>query len=136
MISRIETEITQLHQFFVDWYCGKLPLREEHFIRLTSVLADGFTLITPEGSSLDKQTIIETIRYSYDSRKDFHIWIENIKIKLQVNDLVLATYEEWQESQGKTTSRVSTVLFRERSGTPNGLIWVHVHETWMDKTSQ
>ena len=136
MISRIENEITQLHRFFVDWYLGNSPVHKEQFVRFTSVLAEGFTLITPKGISLDRQTIIETIRKSYNSREDFRIWIENIGIRLQVNDMVLATYEEWQEDQEEITSRISSVLFRERSGTPNGLIWLHVHETWINKTSQ
>jgi hypothetical protein len=45
--------------------------------------------------------------------------------------MLLATYEEWQVIEGETRGRLSTALFRNREGTPNGIEWVHLHETWM-----
>ena len=34
-------------------------------------------------------------------------------------------------ADGTITGRVSTAVFRERADTPNGLAWLHVHETWL-----
>ena len=108
MITRIESEITQLHQFFMDWYNGDLPATDKVFARLTSVLETGFALISPGGHTLPRQTIIDAIRGSHNSRNGFRIRIENTQICYQTNDLVLATYEEWQEYEGEMTSRVSS----------------------------
>ena len=59
--------------------------------------------------------------------------IENEIVELhQFEDLVLATYEEWQEIDSQESSRVSTVLFHKAPNTPNGLRWLHVHGTWMN----
>jgi hypothetical protein len=48
-----------------------------------------------------------------------------------VGDILLVTYEEWQQSGDQTTARLSTALFRDKPDAPNGLEWLHVHETWL-----
>ena len=40
------------------------------------------------------------------------------------------TYEEWQQgSDGKTTSRISTVTFKKNKN--SDIKWLHLHETWL-----
>jgi hypothetical protein len=51
--------------------------------------------------------------------------------------LTVATYEAWQRhADGTVTGRLSTVVFRDQAGTPNGLVWAHVHETWLPEAVQ
>ena len=50
-----------------------------------------------------------------------------------IDELALATYEEWQEIDGKINARLSTVLLRAKADAPNGVEWLHVHETWRQK---
>jgi hypothetical protein len=45
----------------------------------------------------------------------------------------LGTYEEWQEVGEERTGRVASVLFRRAPETPNGVEWVHLHETWLSE---
>ena len=47
----------------------------------------------------------------------------------QFGYLVLATYEELQDNDSQVNSQLSTVLFQQALTTPNGLRWLHVHET-------
>ena len=47
------------------------------------------------------------------------------------DDLYLALYEEWQHAEKTTTGRLSSALFGPRSGAPNSVAWLHVHETWL-----
>lgn len=44
-------------------------------------------------------------------------------------ELDLGTYEEWQTTGGVATGRLSTAVMRSVPGFPNGLAWVHLHET-------
>ncbi len=49
-------------------------------------------------------------------------------------ELVAATYEEWQSGEEKKDDRISTVVFcRVPEAAPNGLRWLHVHETWVSE---
>ena len=43
----------------------------------------------------------------------------------------VGTYEEWQESGGLQSARLSSILFRRNDALRNGFEWVHLHETWL-----
>jgi len=139
-------EIVELHRFFEGWLSGSLPATDEVFGRLEAALAPGFLLISPDGSVLARAEVIAWVRGGHGGRgPSFRIHIRNPEPRLEERGLVLATYEEWQESGGESGpsihkfddepvpsglgGRLSTVVFRERPDAPNGVEWLHVHET-------
>ena len=65
----------------------------------------------------------------YRHRDNCKIWIENTQLRQQHGDLLIVSYEEWQTIDAITTSRTSTVVFRDDDTQPNGLIWLYVHES-------
>lgn len=127
----LEAEIVQLHQFFQDWYNGDIRNTKEIFSRLVNALADGFRIIMPDGAIIERNTIIEAIERDYNTKSAMRIWIEDVRVQRWFDDHVLASYQEWQEIDGNTTVRISSVLFKEKSKNPNGLEWLYVHETWL-----
>jgi len=131
MITRIENEIFELHQFFQDWYNNQITPTEANFARCANVLAPDFTIIFPSGDKVSYQPLLNELWKAHNSHSGMRIWIENTQVLHQSGDLILATYEEWQEIENKVTTRLSTVLFQEDQSTPNRLKWLHVHETWI-----
>ncbi len=129
----IEAEINQLHQFFQDWFNGEIEPSDENFSRLSVVLADSFKLVSPDGRVLERQPLLDGLHQAHDTRNDIRIWIKEVRVLHWFDKLVLATYQEWQQIEGKITARLSSVLFGRKPGTPHGLEWLHVHETWMDE---
>ena len=132
MLPKLESEIVQLHQFFQDWFNGVLPFTEENFSRFEGVLDPDFILINPFGVILNRDELVESLRSAHKTIKGIRIWIEDSIVHQISEDISLATYQEWQEKEGHTTSRLSTAVFQSKPGTPNGFIWVHVHETWIN----
>ncbi len=127
-----KTEIEELHRFFVDWFCADTdPAADDS--RFADVLAPEFLLISPGGVARDRTATIDLIRAARGSAhgQDFAIWIERFDTRLLTDDLTLVTYEEHQRRNGKATVRLSTALFRRRPESPNGVEWLHVHETWL-----
>jgi hypothetical protein len=132
MITSIETEIMELHQFFTDWFTGHIENSDTAFNRCVEVLAPGFSIISPHtGAITERENLLVGLRESYNARPGIQIWIENVKIHHQKGGVILATYEEWQKYQQETTARISSAWFETASSTPNGLRWLHVHETWI-----
>jgi hypothetical protein len=131
MITRIENEINDLHQFFQDWYNNQLSPTDENFARCMNVLHPNFRIIFPNGDQVQYQTLLEILRNAHGSRINMRIWIKHIQVLHQIGELVLATYEEWQEIDDQLNARLSTVLFQKAPKTPNGLHWLHIHETWI-----
>jgi hypothetical protein len=129
--NQLRNEIEELHAFFQAWFSGAIAQSEQNFARVTTVLSPQFTLIGPDGRLNESVTVIGWLRGGYGSRPSFRLWTEQIAVRHRVGDLVLATYEEGQEIGGAPNRRLSSVLFRRRADAPNGLEWLHVHETWL-----
>jgi hypothetical protein len=70
--------------------------------------------------------------YGGQANTEFRIWIEQPAARRLSGDLWLVTYEEWQnDGVGQINGRLSSALFTARAGMPNGVAWLHVHETWL-----
>jgi len=128
-------EIEQLHAFFQDWLNGAPPGDDDAFRRLSEVLGEGFTLVTPEGRAVEREPLIDGLRRSHGRWRDVEgggrIRIENVRMRHAEGDTALLTYEEWQTAGGHERGRLSTALFRRADGAPNGVEWLHVHEVWL-----
>ncbi|MFQ5652261.1 MAG: hypothetical protein ACE5IY_20215 [bacterium] len=133
--QRLQTEVVELHQFFEGWFTGRLADTEENFSRLSSVMADDFELISPTGQRRKRAGLIVGLKQAHASRANseppYRIWIKNVHSRVVDDRLYVVTYEEWQMADGKTRGRQSTALLRDRPDTPNGVDWLHVHETWL-----
>jgi len=134
-LSSCKKEIIELHKFFEDWAKGTIQQKE--LKRLRSVLAQEFIIVTPEAQMIRKDQLIEMIESGYgkfDTHSDqYRIWIEEVSSRKVTPDTILATYKEWQNINGTEKARLSTVLFQQKDDLPNGLLWQHVHETWISK---
>lgn len=132
--GRCQTEINELHQFFQDWFNGIIPATDENFVRLSMVLDQNFVIISPGGKLTKRDSLLDGLRNAYNTRSRCKIWIENVQFQRLAGDVVVTTYEEWQQdSAGPPAGRISTALFKKNVHTPNGVSWLHVHETWLTK---
>ena len=135
--DRAHREVEELHQFFEDWFNGEAENTDEAYARFSDVLADGFVIIVPSGQLQDRDTLVEGLRphYAPEGSEPIRLWIENFQLRLRFpgedGDVVLVTYEQWQQRGESRRGRLSSALLRERADTPNGLEWLHVHETWL-----
>lgn len=124
-------EIEELHAFFQAWFAGELPKDEANFGRFSQTISPNFTIIGPNGSITDHDGITAVLRSAHGAGP-FEIWIENASAKPLGSGLWLALYEEWQIRLGVKSVRQSSAIFEERADAPNGLVWRHVHETWIN----
>lgn len=132
MIEQCKTEICQLHDFFQAWFTGALANTDENFTRFAAVMAAGFAIINPSGKLTERPALLTGLRAAHGRQPGIRIWTQNHQLRHQAGDLTLVTYEEWQTTAaGETTARSSTVLFQAQAGAPNGVVWLHVHETWL-----
>ena len=127
--ERCEAEIVELHRFFEDWFnerAGRLDLT-----RLSEVLAPDFTMINTDGRLTRRRALLDGLDAARGAKNGLRISIEETTVLSHVGEVVLAVYEESQELNGQKNRRSSSVMFRENPKKPNGLEWIHVHETWL-----
>ena len=126
-------EIEELHQFFQDWFNGVLPETDASFARFAEVMAEDFEMVAPNGRSVAISSLLPALKSRHISWQNGRIWIENVRVRWQKGDLLLAVYEEWQAVDGVENGRLSSVFFQVQQGLPNNLLWLYVHETWLSK---
>lgn len=127
-------EVIDLHQFFEDWFRGKLPNTDEAFARCSGSLSAEFSIVSPDGIITPADKLLIGIRAMHGKVSDFKLWVENLQSRPLGGGIQLVTYEEWQTRGEETTARVSSALFRPNSTVPNSAEWLHVHETWIKIT--
>lgn len=134
--KRVEQEIADLHSFLTDWLNGAMPASAANFAAgLEARLHPGFVNIQPSGELLRRDDLLRQIRAGYGASPDFKIKIRAVRLHhaLDQASTILATYEEYQKgarnSARAENARLSSVLFEDRSD--EGLIWRHIHETWL-----
>ena len=129
-----QREIEDLHVFFETWLGGSHPQNKTSFERLEQALAPSFIIVNPEGTLSARAPLIDGLYKAHGSHKGLSIDIKNPTLRFENAEIIVATYEEWQEYAETTTTRLSTVVFQKSMGGEyfNGLRWLHVHETWLN----
>ncbi len=130
-------EVVDLHVFFEDWFRGSCENNEQVWgERLHARMDEDFYIVLPGGHGLSGSGFWPEMQGLYGSNPDFQINIRNIQQRpCSQGDWVILTYEEWQKGAKYSTppnnARVATAILIKDASAPNGLRWVHVHETWL-----
>jgi len=114
-------------------------LTDDEYDRAEAAVPDDFEIVSPTGDRRDGKTLRADLRNGHgtfaDADPPFEIRVANVRTRAESADSCLVTYEEWQRADGGWEGRVSSALFR-RADAPNGVEWVHLHETWLpDETT-
>jgi hypothetical protein len=126
-----QREVETLHEFFVSWFLGECSNDQETFSRLETVLSDDFELTTREGRIVPRDELVKSLRRHHASAEGntFRIWVKELRSRPLGDGLHVVTYQEWQERNEGTTKLQSSAVMRESADTPNGLEWMHLHES-------
>ncbi len=135
-------EIVELHEFFERWLgadtSGRTAVASQEdapadatMDRLERALGPDFAMVTPSGQLLPREALVSGLAAARSSRPGLRIEIEDPSLVAETPTLTVARYTEVQHSEGNTTRRISSVVFEQTDGAPNGLRWLHVHESWI-----
>ena len=132
--DRCRAEVADLHRFFQEWFRGELPDTDEAYARFAGVMGEPFEMVSPEGQAIDRAVILKIVREGHGKEPAADIWIENHRHRFTIGAISMVTYEEWQDWGGQRRGRLSTAVFRTDEAAPNGVHWLHVHETWLPES--
>ena len=135
MTSLLETrawdEVVTRHAFFVDWFTGTGP--QTAMEETARCFAPDFHMVAPDGGQLDREAVLSMLRNARASRASgrFAIGVEMRRTIQPGSDLALVVYDELQRTDAGKTKRRSTALFSTEPHAPGGVVWRHLHETWI-----
>ena len=135
METRCEQEVRGFHAFLRDWLAGAVARTAESFARFSGAMDDAVEVVSPLGTVTGRDALVSEFeglhgRLAADADA-FEIWIENFRCRRVMGDHAVVTYEEWHRRRSATSARLSTALFRRAETAPSGVMWLHVHETWL-----
>jgi hypothetical protein len=129
MDTDYEREIGRLIYHIEAWVTASIPETEENIALVLDVLGEVFKIIRPNAYIITGEAMAKWFPQARDSEPDVKVTIKNIQLQHRLGDILLATYEEWKQIGDEAPSGVlSSVLLREKIGTPNNLEWLHIHE--------
>lgn len=124
-------EVAELHHFFQQWFRGEHPQTEQAFARFDGVLHPAFCIVPPTGHVMARAETLIGVKEGYGRSPNIKIWVEDVTLRYHTPHFLIVTYHELQETAASSTKRLSTVTFQPDRAQPNGLEWLHVHETWV-----
>src|SRR5437762_1861473 len=123
-------EVSAIHAFFVGWF--RTGASHPDLSEIEQVLAPDFRMISPDGLASERKGVIDAIRNGRGLRgADFAITIVDPRPVVEFDGAVLLEFIEQQYRDGRTTRRLSTALFTPEESAPRGVLWRHLHETWV-----
>jgi hypothetical protein len=127
-----EREIVALHDVFDAWLSGRASPEPSAFAPIELALADGFSMVPPNGKRLGRADVIGWLAGAHGSRgADFRIWIEHAALIARHGGTAIFSYDECQHMNGTDTRRRATVVFALSPEPAGPLRWLAVHETWV-----
>lgn len=120
-------EIDELHALFQRYFLGE----ESSLDRVERALATGFTMVGPDAVESDRSTVLEMLRGGHGHASALRIRTTDHRLKLQTDDVVVATYIEHHELSSNPNQRLTTVVFSKSTQAPNGVLWEHAQETFI-----
>jgi len=126
-------EIVDLHRFFEAWFRGEMSPGQAGFARFRRAMAERFLLVTADGERRDLASLTDELFAAHGnylvSSPPFRIRLRDVEIRAAAPDCAVATYEEWHDVFGASRGRLCTAVFRASEAAPNGVEWLHLHET-------
>ncbi|WMS44295.1 hypothetical protein RDV64_07865 [Acuticoccus sp. MNP-M23] len=135
LAERAIREVIDRHDAFVTWFTdGTDPAV---MTAITASFAPTMVAFGPDGTATHHAALLEVLEGGRAARPaDFTITIADPEALWANDTAALITYVEHQSSGTTRTARRSTALFTADETAPNGALWQHVHETWIDTGAQ
>lgn len=125
-------EIRRLHDFFTAWYTGTAS--KSAFLDFQETLHSEFSMVTPDGTILGREAVIDHVR----SRKNqyepgmFDIEIRDPTAVIANESIGIVRYREHQAFNDEGTTRISTAVVCPSTSDHPEFQWETVHETWAE----
>lgn len=125
-----EREVIARHRFFVEWFTGRAD--DAAMEDSARVFPADMSVIGPDATQMNGTEIVSMLRAERARRpSDFAIRIVLHEARALGPDVVAIVYDEHQTMSGRRSARRSSAIFIRDDAVPGGVVWRHLHETWI-----
>lgn len=135
-LKQVLEEMRVTRKFLANWFAGRLdkPGSLEDFY-LGKVLHESFTTVRPDGTRLDRDQTLHVFFENLYGSEPTVIRHENLDILsvLNTGTIAVIAYNELHVYPDRTATNALTAVFLINETAPNGVSWLSVHETPVEK---
>lgn len=128
-------EVVKLNLFFERWRRAEVEKFELYLANMKAVCCPSGVLIHPSGTEKLLGDCVNAFRTCYGDQKgkSYRVWVDQVLPTQVGSNSWLVKYKKWELSGEKQKGCLTTVLLSSKGvSVPEGLTWVHVHQTWLD----
>ncbi|XP_027176070.1 sucrose-phosphatase 1 [Coffea eugenioides] len=128
-------EVVKFNLFFERWRRAEVEKSELYLANMKAVCCPSGVLVHPSGIEKLLGDCVNAFRTCYGDQqgKGYRVWVDQVLPTQVGSDSWLVKYKKWELSGEKQKGCLTTVLLSSKGvSVPEGLTWVHVHQTWLD----
>lgn len=136
-------EVVKFYVLYERWRRGEIEKSERYLEHIKSMFHEGGRIVEANGKERSREEMIDGMRELYGEMKgtSFRSWVDGISSSQIGSSSWLLRFNKWESSSSSLSSSLlpgnqgclTTVLVSlESKVSEGGLIWMHVHHTWLD----
>lgn len=124
--------IREIHDRHADFQALGRGGRRTADFPFAATMAPEMTVVTTEGETLTRAALLAHFeRMAAGVCADFTVAASDAAAVFETGEACVVVYVETQVKAGRRTRRRSSALFVPDAAAPNGVVWRHLQETWM-----
>ncbi|KAJ4720516.1 Sucrose-phosphatase [Melia azedarach] len=127
-------QVVKFYLFYERWRRAEVEMSEHHIESLRLLFyALGIT-VHPSGIERSMRQCIDLIEKMYGDKqgKKYQVWVDRVSSAQIGSDAWLVKFDKWESSGDEWQCCLTTVLMSSQATAPDGLKWMHMHQTWLE----
>ncbi|CAM6100642.1 unnamed protein product [Calypogeia fissa] len=130
--SRVACEIVEYQIYLEKWLRGQVDTSDSGFWRLIHTMDEKSSLVFAHGTEGNAHLTIDGLRSLHGAVPQFVIWVDRVRVKKLSEGAWSVIFDKWERpTPEELHCKIISSVLVSQAGTPNGLKWVHIHETWL-----
>ncbi|XP_020693101.1 sucrose-phosphatase 2 isoform X1 [Dendrobium catenatum] len=127
-------ELVLFYLLYERWHREEVEQSATTIEIMKKITSHNGVLIHPSGVERPLHECIDAFSACYGDKKgrQFRVWLDRVSSTQIHPDAWLVKFDKWEKSDEGRRCCLTTVVLKTKADTPEGLMLVHVHQTWMD----
>ncbi|KAI3512025.1 hypothetical protein L1887_19188 [Cichorium endivia] len=132
-------EVVKVYLFFERWRRAEVENADVYLNNLKSVCSASGVFVHPTGVEQYLHDYIDKLKHCCGDKKgkQYRVWVDQVFSSQIDSDTWLVKFKKWEQTGEEQQGSLTSVVVSSKGVKPTeGLTWIHVHQTWIDGTTQ
>ncbi|GLT88695.1 hypothetical protein SLE2022_067100 [Rubroshorea leprosula] len=125
-------EVVKFYLFYERWRRAEVEKSDHH---MQSIFYSLGIFVHPSGSEQQLHKCKDMMARLYGDKEgtQYRVWVDRVSFAQIGSGAWLVKFDKWESNGEERHCCITTVLLNTKQAeAPDGFVWVHVHQTWLD----